>query len=499
MQDVRHTAGQEPAPVVDRGAGQPPPPPAGQEEAPPAKVEPQSSGEESSSSSPIREPPQQQQQPPPPAATSSKPPVGQPGQRGAGPEGAAPAPLVHYNGAPTTGQGVSPREAPPRPAHHHHHHNPGSPPAHRQRPPLRLPPPPVQVPGPRPPLLPGMVRQPRPQGQPPPMMPPLLMVPPPSGPQQRPQMVPAPLPPPPPPPRYQDPPAASGHPGPGDAGHQFSRQEEEEDIPEGAAAPYPPQGRAPRRHPATLRISKWVNPIPPDPDDGQQQVGEQELATKMLQIQSKRFYIDVKQNRRGRFMKVAEIGADGRRNQVFLALSTAAEFRDHLSLFSDFYANLGPPNPDTLPEDGKLKSETMVKDNRRYYLDLKENSRGRFLRVSQTIARGGPRCQIAIPAQGMIEFRDALQELLDEFGTDDGGYKGELPEGRHMRVENKNFYFDIGQNNRGIYMRISEVKTNFRTAITIPEKSWSRFRDIFADYVDKMKDGGEKGPSESNK
>ena len=36
--------------------------------------------------------------------------------------------------------------------------------------------------------------------------------------------------------------------------------------------------------------------------------------------------------------------------------------------------------------------------------------------------------------------------------------QGELPEGRHMRVENKNFYFDIGQNNRGIYMRISEVK-----------------------------------------
>ena len=103
--------------------------------------------------------------------------------------------------------------------------------------------------------------------------------------------------------------------------------------------------------------------------------------------------------------------------------------------------------------------------------------------VSQTIARGGPRSQIAIPAQGMIEFRDALTDLLEEFGTDDGGFKGfsilcssffflslwfhrffvflemigELPEGRHLRVENKNFYFDIGQNNRGIYMRISEV------------------------------------------
>lgn len=93
-----------------------------------------------------------------------------------------------------------------------------------------------------------------------------------------------------------------------------------------------------------------------------------------------------------------------------------------------------------MPDDGKLKSEMMIKDNRRYYLDLKENARGRFLRVislqiieinrinrmfsqvSQTISRGGPRSQIAIPAQGMIEFRDALTDLLEEFGTNDGGY-----------------------------------------------------------------------------
>jgi len=231
--------------------------------------------------------------------------------------------------------------------------------------------------------------------------------------------------------------------------------------------------------------------------DGSAQL-EQELATKMLQIQSKRFYLDVKQNKRGKFIKVAEISADGRRAQIFMALSTAAEFRDQLSTFSDFYASLGPPNPDTVPEDGKLKSEMMIKDNRRYYLDLKENSRGRFLRVSQTITRGGPRSQIAIPAQGLIEFRDALTDLTDEFGVEDGGFQGELPEGRHCRVENKNFYFDIGQNHRGVYMRISEVKTNFRTAITIPEKSWCKFRDIFDDYVVGMKEAldqeGESSP-----
>ncbi|XP_022691572.1 transcriptional activator protein Pur-beta-like isoform X1 [Varroa jacobsoni] len=235
-------------------------------------------------------------------------------------------------------------------------------------------------------------------------------------------------------------------------------------------------------------------------DDGAAEGGgggaEKELATKMLQIQSKRFYLDVKQNRRGRFIKVAEVGVAGRKSRLLLAMSTAAEFRDHLSSFSELYASLGPPNPENLPEDGKLRSEVMVKENRRYYLDLKENSRGRFLRVSQTIAtvsaRAGPRTQIAIPAQGMIEFRDALTDLLEEYGTDDGGFKGDLPEGRHLRVEDKTFYFDIGQNSRGIYMRVSEVKNNFRSAITIPERSWSKFRDMFADYVARMDAAQEK-------
>ncbi|KAL8601971.1 transcriptional regulator protein Pur-beta-like isoform X1 [Babylonia areolata] len=219
--------------------------------------------------------------------------------------------------------------------------------------------------------------------------------------------------------------------------------------------------------------------------------GEQELATRTLHIQSKRFYLDVKQNRRGRFIKVAEVGAGGKKSRLLLAMSSAAEFRDYLTDFTEHYASLGPTNTESPPEDGKLKSETIVKDNRRYYLDLKENQRGRFLRVvcyeqvSQTIPRGGPRSQIAIPAQGMIEFRDALTELLDEFGTDDQEPQNELPESRSMRVENKMFYFDVGSNRRGVYLRVSEVRNNFRTAVTIPERSWARFRDVLSEFVDK--------------
>ena len=67
-----------------------------------------------------------------------------------------------------------------------------------------------------------------------------------------------------------------------------------------------------------------------------------------------------------------------------------------------------------------------------------------------------------IPAEGMDEFQQNLGELINEYDTGDAEDALAAPQNRHLRVENKNFYFDIGQNNRGVYMRISEVKTNFR-------------------------------------
>ena len=37
------------------------------------------------------------------------------------------------------------------------------------------------------------------------------------------------------------------------------------------------------------------------------------MASRTLVLESKRFYLDVKENQRGRFIKVAEISADGRK------------------------------------------------------------------------------------------------------------------------------------------------------------------------------------------
>ena len=53
---------------------------------------------------------------------------------------------------------------------------------------------------------------------------------------------------------------------------------------------------------------------------------------------------------------------------------------------------------------------------------------------------------------------DTLSDCIDDFSaiiliTDNA----ELPQSKEMRVERKRFYFDCGRNNRGSFLRISEV------------------------------------------
>jgi hypothetical protein len=214
---------------------------------------------------------------------------------------------------------------------------------------------------------------------------------------------------------------------------------------------------------------------------------EEELASKTLHIQSKRFYLDVKQNRRGRFLKIAEVSSGGRKNRILMSMNVASELRDHLQTFEEHLRTLGEQSMD----NEQLRSAVISRDDRKYYLDLKENERGRFLRISM-VGINNPRTQIAIPAQGITELKSTLTNLIEEFGNEDDRDSiesppaiepSELPESKYLRVGNKNFYFDTGSNNRGIFLRISEVRPNFRTAITLPEKTWSRFRDNLTDFI----------------
>lgn len=233
---------------------------------------------------------------------------------------------------------------------------------------------------------------------------------------------------------------------------------------------------------------------------------EQELATKMLHIQSKRIYLDVKQNHRGRFLKIAEVGASGRKSRLVMSIPVAIMFQKCLEEFSEFCSTLEPPgNTNASNNNGFLKSKVMRRKNRRYFVDLKENNRGRFLRVTQTTTDSdGQRSHIALPVQGIDEFKSTLTELLNEYGHDanDGSVSpNRLPEGTQIRSERKMLYFDIGQNERGIFMRITEVKREMRNSVTIPESSWHTMSNFFAETcfkMDKLKVQPEKAASASD-
>lgn len=71
-----------------------------------------------------------------------------------------------------------------------------------------------------------------------------------------------------------------------------------------------------------------------------------------------------------------------------------------------------------MDSDEQLRSAVVSRDDRKYYLDLRENERGKFLRISM-VGINTPRAQIAIPAQGVQELRETLVKLIDEFGNED--------------------------------------------------------------------------------
>jgi len=214
-----------------------------------------------------------------------------------------------------------------------------------------------------------------------------------------------------------------------------------------------------------------------------------ELASKSLRIQSKRYYVDVKQNNRGRFIKLVEGLPNGNKNRISFPMSTVPEVRDKLSSFADFYASLDTKEGSTDEErDNRhaLKSDDIRAGQRRIYFDLKENERGVYLRISSPAQYSSQRQTLALPAQGIVDVRNVLSEFNDEFGGEDEKEPEDLPEFQEMRIERKRFYFDCGNNERGSFLRVSEVTNRYRSSITIPKQGLLKFREILDDVIAKM-------------
>ena len=58
-----------------------------------------------------------------------------------------------------------------------------------------------------------------------------------------------------------------------------------------------------------------------------------------------------------------------------------------------------------------IASEKVAFEQKLFYLDLKENNRGRFLKITEDVR--GRRDTIMLPAEAFKDFVEALQRLLE--------------------------------------------------------------------------------------
>lgn len=62
-------------------------------------------------------------------------------------------------------------------------------------------------------------------------------------------------------------------------------------------------------------------------------------------------------------------------------------------------------------EEVELLSRELRVEQKRFYFNLKENSRGRFLKIAEV---SGGRSTIIIPVSGWTEFREMLDQFIEQ-------------------------------------------------------------------------------------
>ncbi|KAK4763610.1 hypothetical protein SAY87_013048 [Trapa incisa] len=251
-----------------------------------------------------------------------------------------------------------------------------------------------------------------------------------------------------------------------------------------------------------------------------------ELMCKTLQVEHKLFYFDLKENPRGRYLKISE-KTSATRSTIIVPFSGISWF---LNLFN-YYVN---------SDDQDSYSKELQLDTKIFYFDVGENRRGRFLKVSEASVNRN-RSTIIVPAgstrdEGWTAFRNILAEineanmlfimpnqpnsepsehivgLSDDVGA--GFISGhnsqpspvsdlavervvELPAqdeignmgvSKVIRVDQKKFFFDLGSNNRGHFLRISEVAGSDRSSIILPLSGLKQFHEIVGHFVEITKD-----------
>ncbi|XP_064987854.1 transcription factor Pur-alpha 1-like isoform X2 [Musa acuminata AAA Group] len=236
-----------------------------------------------------------------------------------------------------------------------------------------------------------------------------------------------------------------------------------------------------------------------------------ELVSKTLQFEHKLFYFDLKENPRGRYLKISE-KTSATRSTIIVPVDGIVWF---LELFGYY---ISTDEQDVFSKELKLDSkisEASVNRNRSTIIVPAgisgEEGWVAFRNVLQEIHEEASRL-FMVPNQQHLEAPEHLPGLSDDVGAGFiSGHSAQSSSGSELnadrlvdvhthneiggmgmskliRVDQKRFFFDLGSNNRGHFLRISEVAGVDRSSIILPLSSLKQFHEMIGHFVAITKD-----------
>ncbi|CAM8964283.1 unnamed protein product [Rhodiola kirilowii] len=234
-----------------------------------------------------------------------------------------------------------------------------------------------------------------------------------------------------------------------------------------------------------------------------------ELLSKTLQVEHKLFYFDFKENPRGRYLKISEKTSSSR-STIIVPVNGISWFLD---LFN-YYVNSDEQEvfSKELQLDTKV-SEASVSRNRSTILFLLvmpvDEGWSAFRNILAEIDEAS-RLYPVSNQQG-TEPSERLAGLSDDVGAGfiSGNSSQNVPElivdpgsidvppqddtsslgtSKVIRVDQKRFFFDLGSNNRGHFLKISEVAGADRSSIILPLSGLKQFHEMVGHFVEITKD-----------
>uniref|UniRef100_A0A803N9I9 Transcription factor Pur-alpha 1 n=1 Tax=Chenopodium quinoa TaxID=63459 RepID=A0A803N9I9_CHEQI len=231
---------------------------------------------------------------------------------------------------------------------------------------------------------------------------------------------------------------------------------------------------------------------------------DQDIFSKELQLDAKVFYFDVGENRRGRFLKdafLAVLNLENNTTAIFIEVVSDAD-PDHTSLrtaralwlpvseasMSRNRSTIIIPAGSTRDEGWAAFRNILAEINealRLFVMSNQQNSEAseRLVGLSDDVGAGfiaGHSTQ-STPATEITVDRSADLPAQDEISSNLGASKV-------IRVDQKRFFFDLGSNNRGHFLRISEVAGPDRSSIILPLSGLKQFYEMVAHFMEISKD-----------